>query len=564
MKQKQLVAQAIVDATEGQLFLDEVMSKIEVPKTYDLGDYAFPTFILAKLYHKAPQQIAPELVEKISGDAFDKVQAVGPYVNFFIDKKAFSHNILNQILDQKEAFGQQDLGHGGNVPIDMSSPNIAKPMSMGHLRSTVIGNSLAELLKKANYNPIKINHLGDWGTQFGKLIEAYKLWGSEEEVRQDPINTLLKYYVHFHQVDEEHPELDDEARAWFKKLEDGDKEATELWQWFRDESLKFFKSIYAKLGIEFDSYNGESFYNDKMDEIVSILEDKNLLQESRGAEIVDLEKYGLNPALIKKTDGTTLYITRDLAAALYRFRTYDFVKSLYVVGNEQTNHFKQLKAVLKEMGYDWSDDIHHIQFGLITSGGKKLSTRKGNSILLEDVLNDAVDLAKKQIAEKNPDLPNKDQVAEEVGVGAVIFHDLKNDRLNNFDFNLEEVVRFEGETGPYVQYSHARAMSILRKAGQIDLENADIAGLQDEGSWEVVRQLANFPAMIKRAVEEYEPSVITKYAIQLSKSFNKYYAHTKVLTDDAEKNSRLAMVASVAAVLKESLRLLGVKAPDEM
>lgn len=564
MKQKQLVAQAIVDATEGQLSLDEVMSKIEVPKTYDLGDYAFPTFILAKLYHKAPQQIAPELVEKISGDAFDKVQAVGPYVNFFIDKKAFSHNILNQILDQKEAFGQQDLGHGGNVPIDMSSPNIAKPMSMGHLRSTVIGNSLAELLKKANYNPIKINHLGDWGTQFGKLIEAYKLWGSEEEVRQDPTNTLLKYYVHFHQVDEEHPELDDEARAWFKKLEDGDKEATELWQWFRDESLKFFKSIYAKLGIEFDSYNGESFYNDKMDEIVSILEDKNLLQESRGAEIVDLEKYGLNPALIKKTDGTTLYITRDLAAALYRFRTYDFVKSLYVVGNEQTNHFKQLKAVLKEMGYDWSDDIHHIQFGLITSGGKKLSTRKGNIILLEDVLNDAVDLAKKQIAEKNPDLPNKDQVAEEVGVGAVIFHDLKNDRLNNFDFNLEEVVRFEGETGPYVQYSHARAMSILRKAGQIDLENADIAGLQDEGSWEVVRQLANFPAMIKRAVEEYEPSVITKYAIQLSKSFNKYYAHTKVLTDDAEKNSRLAMVASVAAVLKESLRLLGVKAPDEM
>ncbi|WP_382385318.1 arginine--tRNA ligase [Ligilactobacillus acidipiscis] len=564
MKQKQLVAQAIVDATEGQLSLDEVMSKIEVPKTYDLGDYAFPTFILAKLYHKAPQQIAPELVEKISGDAFDKVQAVGPYVNFFIDKKAFSHNILNQILDQKEAFGQQDLGHGGNVPIDMSSPNIAKPMSMGHLRSTVIGNSLAELLKKANYNPIKINHLGDWGTQFGKLIEAYKLWGSEEEVRQDPINTLLKYYVHFHQVDEEHPELDDEARAWFKKLEDGDKEATELWQWFRDESLKFFKSIYAKLGIEFDSYNGESFYNDKMDEIVSILEDKNLLQESRGAEIVDLEKYGLNPALIKKTDGTTLYITRDLAAALYRFRTYDFVKSLYVVGNEQTNHFKQLKAVLKEMGYDWSDDIHHIQFGLITSGGKKLSTRKGNIILLEDVLNDAVDLAKKQIAEKNPDLPNKDQVAEEVGVGAVIFHDLKNDRLNNFDFNLEEVVRFEGETGPYVQYSHARAMSILRKAGQIDLENADIAGLQDEGSWEVVRQLANFPAMIKRAVEEYEPSVIAKYAIQLSKSFNKYYAHTKVLTDDAEKNSRLAMVASVAAVLKESLRLLSVKAPDEM
>jgi len=564
MEQKKLVAQAIFDATDGQLSLDEVMSKIEVPKSYDLGDYAFPAFILSKVYRKAPQQIAPELVEKIDQDGFDKVEAVGPYVNFFLDKKSFSKNVLAAILQKKEGYGQQDLGHAGNVPIDMSSPNIAKPMSMGHLRSTVIGNSLAELLKKANYNPIKINHLGDWGTQFGKLIEAYKLWGSEEEVRKDPINTLLKYYVHFHEVDEKQPELDDEARAWFKKLEDGDEEATNLWQWFRDESLKFFKSIYQKLGIDFDSYNGESFYNDKMDEVVDLLEQKNLLQESRGAEIVDLEKYGLNPALIKKTDGTTLYITRDLAAALYRYRTYNFVQSLYVVGNEQTNHFKQLKAVLKEMGYEWADDIHHIPFGLITSGGKKLSTRKGNIILLEDVLNDAVDLAKKQIAEKNPDLPNKDQVAEDVGVGAVIFHDLKNERLNNFDFNLEEVVRFEGETGPYVQYSHARAMSILRKAGDVDLENAQLAGLNDEESWEVVRQLSNFPAMVRRAVEEYEPSVIAKYSIHLSKSFNKYYAHTKVLTDDDKKDSRLAMVASVAIVLKESLRLLGVNAPNEM
>lgn len=564
MEQKQLVAQAIVDAVEGQLSLAEVVAKIEVPKSSDLGDYAFPAFVLAKVYRKAPQMIAAELVEKIAPTGFDKVEAVGPYVNFFLDKKAFSLTILKEILAQKESYGDQDLGHAGNVPIDMSSPNIAKPMSMGHLRSTVIGNSLAELLKKTNYNPIKINHLGDWGTQFGKLIEAYKLWGSEEEVKKDPINTLLKYYVRFHQVDQEQPELDDEARAWFKKLEDGDEEATNLWKWFREESLKFFQSIYEKLGIDFDSYNGESFYNDKMDEIVEILEDKGLLQESRGAEIVDLEKYGLNPALIKKTDGSTLYITRDLAAALYRFRTYNFVQSLYVVGNEQTNHFKQLKAVLKEMGYDWSDEIHHIPFGLITSGGKKLSTRRGNIILLEDVLNDAVDLAKQQIAAKNPDLPNKNQVADEVGVGAVIFHDLKNERLNNFDFNLEEVVRFEGETGPYVQYSHARAMSILRKAGSDINDQVALVGLNDEESWEVIRQLANFPAMVKRAVEEYEPSVIAKYAIHLSKSFNKYYAHTKVLTDDDQKASRLAMVASVAMVLKEALRLLGVKAPDQM
>ncbi|GBG94491.1 arginyl-tRNA synthetase [Ligilactobacillus salitolerans] len=564
MDQKNLVAQAIVTATDGTLSLEQVLPKIEVPKSYDLGDYAFPAFILAKSYHKAPQMIAQELVEKIPQEDFDKVQAVGPYVNFFLAKQSFSQTILQDILGQQAEYGAQDLGHAGNVPIDMSSPNIAKPMSMGHLRSTVIGNSLAELLKKVNYNPIKINHLGDWGTQFGKLIEAYKLWGNEEEVRQDPINTLLKYYVHFHEVDQEQPELDDEARAWFKKLEDGDQEAHSLWKWFRDESLKFFKGIYQELGIDFDSYNGESFYNDKMDEIVELLEEKGLLKESRGAEIVDLEKYNLNPALIKKTDGTTLYITRDLAAALYRFRTYDFTQSLYVVGNEQTNHFKQLKAVLKEMGYDWSDQIHHIPFGLITAGGKKLSTRRGNIILLEDVLNDAVALAEKQIAEKNPDLPNKEQVAHDVGVGAVIFHDLKNERLNNFDFNLEEVVRFEGETGPYVQYTHARAMSILRKAGDIDRDNLNIVGLNDEGSWEVVRQLANFPAMIKRAVEEYEPSVIAKYAIRLAKSFNKYYAHTKVLTDDEQKDSRLAMVASVAVVLKEALRLLGVNAPDEM
>ncbi len=564
MDQKKLVAQAIVTAADGKLSLENVLAKVEVPKSYDLGDYAFPTFMLAKIYHKAPQQIAPELAAKISQKDFDKVQAVGPYINFFLAKKPFSKATLKDILTQKAAYGNQDLGHQGNVPIDMSSPNIAKPMSMGHLRSTVIGNSLAELLKKTNFNPIKINHLGDWGTQFGKLIEAYKLWGNEDAVRKDPINTLLKYYVHFHQVDEQHPELDDEARAWFKKLEDGDKEAHSLWKWFRDESLKFFKGIYQQLGIDFDSYHGESFYNDKMDEIVDILEKKGLLKESRGAEIVDLDKYNLNPALIKKSDGTTLYITRDLAAALYRFRTYDFVQSLYVVGNEQTNHFKQLKAVLKEMGFDWSDNIHHIQFGLITSGGKKLSTRRGNIILLEDVLKDAVKLAVEQINEKNPDLPNKDQVADEVGVGAVIFHDLKNDRLNNFDFNLEEVVRFEGETGPYVQYTHARAMSILRKAGMPDLEKTDFTGLNDEESWEVIRQLANFPAMVKRSVEEYEPSVIAKYAIHLAKSFNKYYAQTKVLTDDGEQGSRLAMVASVAIVLKESLRLLGVKAPDEM
>ncbi|MCP9327547.1 arginine--tRNA ligase [Liquorilactobacillus satsumensis] len=566
MRSEELVVKALKDVLGDKLSAAELQQALEKPKSLAIGDFAFPAFSLAKIFRKAPQQIAAEIVAQISQAHFEKVQAVGPYVNFFLNKSEFSQTILQTVLQQGQAYGNQDLGAAGNVPIDMSSPNIAKPISMGHLRSTVIGNSLAKLLRKANYRPIKINHLGDWGTQFGKLIEAYKLWGSEAEVKADPINKLLEYYVRFHKEDVAHPELDDEARAWFKKLEDGDEEAMRLWKWFRSESLKSFMKIYKKLGVEFDSFNGEAFYNDKMDEIVTILEEKQLLQESRGAQIVDLEKYDLNPALIRKTDGATLYITRDLAAALYRKRTYNFVQSLYVVGNEQTNHFKQLKAVLKEMGEPWADEIHHIPFGLITQGGKKLSTRAGRVILLEEVLDDAVELARQQIEAKNPNLENKEQVAEEVGVGAVIFHDLKNERMNNFDFNLEEVVRFEGETGPYVQYSHARAMSILRKAAAAG-DKVALAGtysLNDPDSWEVLSEIAAFPAMVKRAVNEYEPSVIAKYALHLAKAFNKYYAHTKVLQDDVQLGARLALVKSVATVLKESLNLLGVHAPDRM
>ncbi|KRM96649.1 arginyl-tRNA synthetase [Liquorilactobacillus aquaticus DSM 21051] len=566
MNYKEIVVDALYAALEGQLERSIIEDAIENPKSLALGDFAFPAFPLARIFKRAPQIIASEIASKVDQGNFDKVQAVGPYVNFFLDKKAFSNDVLHQILAEGSSYGDQDLGNNGNVTIDMSSPNIAKPISMGHLRSTVIGNSIAKILEKTNYHPIKINHLGDWGTQFGKLIEAYKLWGTEEEVKADPINKLLEYYVRFHKEDVEHPELDDEARAWFKKLEDGDPEAVRLWKWFRSESLKSFMKIYNKLGVEFDSFNGEAFYNDKMDEVVSLLEQKKLLQESRGAQIVDLSKYDLNPALIKKTDGATLYITRDLAAAIYRKRTYNFVQSLYVVGNEQTNHFKQLKAVLKELGEEWSDDIHHIPFGLITQGGKKLSTRAGRVILLDEVLDDAMTLAKKQIEEKNPDLKNKEKVAKQVGVGAVIFHDLKNERMNNFDFDLDEVVRFEGETGPYVQYTHARAMSILRKSEDKALSGGKEENYQldDEESWEVLRLLESFSMIVKRAVKEYEPSVVAKYSLHLAKSFNKYYAHTKILKNDEQLTARLALAKSVASVLKESLRLLGVQAPEEM
>lgn len=565
---KKQVVSSLQQVLPIELTAEQLTALLEIPKNDQMGDLAFPTFILAKSLHQSPVKIATDLAEKIDQSKFEKVQAVGPYLNFFLNKQQLGEQILKTVLQQQAAYGEQDLGHGGNVPIDMSSPNIAKPMSMGHLRSTVIGNSLAYLLTKVNYHPIKINHLGDWGTQFGKLITAYQKWGSEAEVKADPINKLLAYYVRFHQEDVDHPELDDEARAWFRRLEAGDPEAIKLWKWFREVSLQTFMKVYQRLHVEFDSYNGEAFYNDKMAEIVEILEKKQLLKESQGAQIVDLSKYDLNPALIKKTDGATLYITRDLAAALYRKRTYNFVQSLYVVGNEQTNHFKQLKAVLKEMGEDWADQVHHIPFGLITQGGHKLSTRAGRVILLEKVLDDAVELAQQQIEQKNPSLKNKAAVAEEVGVGAVIFHDLKNERLNNFDFNLDEVVRFEGETGPYVQYSHARAQSILRKAQALDAKpaaaTANIAIAPTADTWSVLKQLNDFPMIIQRAVKEYEPSVVAKYALHLAKAFNQYYAHTRVLEQDDQLTSRLALVKSVAIVLQEALRLLGVAAPDEM
>lgn len=563
MNNKEIVAQSVYEVVKEDLTQEDVARLLENPKSADHGDVAFPAFSLAKIYRKAPQQIAADLADKINPEHFEKIEVVGPYLNFFMKKEVVSGNVLKEIIEAGSQFGSSTIGNNGNVTIDMSSPNIAKPISMGHLRSTVIGNSISLILSKVGYQPVKINHLGDWGTQFGKLIVAYKKWGSEEKVKAEPISELLRLYVQFHEEAENDATLEDEARAWFKKLEENDAEAVELWKWFRSESLKEFNKIYDMLEVSFDSYNGEAFYNDKMDEVVTMLEEKHLLKEDQGAEIVDLSAYDLNPALIKKSDGATLYITRDLAAAIYRKRTYNFVKSLYVVGNEQSIHFKQLKAVLKEMGFDWSDDMKHIPFGLITQGGKKLSTRKGKIILLEEVLNEATESALAQIVEKNPDLPNKEEVARQVGVGAVIFHDLKNDRLNNFDFELEEVVRFEGETGPYVQYTHARAMTILDKAG-FTPSTTEAYALNDADSWEIIKLLQAFPDIVSQAAEQYEPSVIAKHSLRLAQAFNKYYAHTKILVEDDQKEARLALVYAVTTILKEDLRLLGVHAPNKM
>lgn len=554
--------QKVVDLVSEQVDLpkEKISMLIERPKNPKMGDYAFPAFALAKIEHKNPALIAKDIAEKISDDSFTSIQAVGPYVNFAIDHAKLVNATLNDVLTEKEHFGDQKLGEG-NVPIDMSSPNIAKPMSMGHLRSTVIGNSIAKTLKKVGYTPIKINYLGDYGTQFGKLITAYRLWGNEEDVKKDPITNLFHYYVKFHEEAEKDPKLEDEGRAAFKKLENGDEEEIKLWKWFREVSLQEFNRIYKELGVTFDSYNGEAFFNDKMQPVVDELREKGLLEESRGAQVVNLGE-DENPALILKSDGSSLYMTRDLAAALYRKKEYDFVMSLYVAGGEQTGHFKQLKQVLKKMGYDWSDNIHHIPFGLITQGGKKLSTRKGNVVFLDQVLKDAVSLAEQQIEEKNPNLSNKKQVAHDVGVGAVVFHDLKNDRMDNFDFDLEEVVRFEGDTGPYVQYTNARAQSILRKANkEISMDNLS---LNDDWSFAVAKALADFPAIVEKASEKFEPSIIAKYALDLSKKFNKYYANVRILDEDDQLNARLALVQATSIVLTEALRLLGVNAPKEM
>ncbi len=555
----------VVELISSQVDLpkEKIAALIERPKNAKMGDYAFPCFVLAKELHKNPVEIAKNIADNISSDDFSSIKAVGPYVNFAIDHEKLVSSTLKDVLAQNNHYGDQEVGHG-NVPIDMSSPNIAKPMSMGHLRSTVIGNSIAKTMEKVGYTPIKINYLGDYGTQFGKLIAAYKHWGNEEDVKKDPIMNLFHYYVRFHKEAETNPELDNEGREWFKKLEDGDPEAVKLWKWFREVSLEDFKRIYKELGVTFDSYNGEAFFNDKMQPVIDELKDKGLLHESRGAQVVDMGK-DENPAIIVKSDGTSIYLTRDLAAAEWRMKEYNFVKMLYVVGNEQAQHFVELKTVLKKMGYDWSDEIHHIPFGLITQGGKKLSTRKGNVVFLDQVLKDAVSLAKKQIQEKNPDLADQDQVAHDVGVGAVVFHDLKNDRLDNFDFDLEEVVRFEGDTGPYVQYTNARAQSVLRKAAKMGVKPAqDGFNLDDEWAFAVAKDLADFPRIIARASDKFEPSIIAKYSLNLAKKFNKYYANVRILDQDDQIASRLALVEATSIVLTEALRLLGVNAPEEM
>lgn len=563
MDYKQVLAKEIAKSLDGVLSTESVMELIEKPKFETQGDLAFPCFALAKIEKQAPNKIAEKLAAKLSNPLFEKVFNEGPYVNCFLNKSLVSKQILHKVLSERTDYGQSDIGQGRNITIDFSSPNIAKPFSMGHLRSTVIGNSLSKIVEKVGYKAVKINHLGDWGTQFGKLIVAYKKWGEESLVKGSPIPELLALYIKFHSEAEKEVALEEEARMWFKKLEDGDKEAEGLWTWFKDESLKEFSKIYNLLGVEFDSFSGEAFYNGKMEATIELLREKDLLVESDGAEVVDLSEHGLPPFLIRKRDGATLYGTRDLTAALYRKDNYQFAKSLYVVGQEQTLHFRQLFLTLEKLGFDWARDMTHVPFGFILKDGKKMSTRKGKVVLLDKVLKDAIALAEKNINDKNPSLPNKSATAEMVGVGAVIFHDLKTERLNNVEFSLEDMLRFEGMTGPYVQYTNARACSILRKSGA-EKESLISGELDDFYSWEIIKTLMEFPDTVLKSFKHNEPSVVAKYAVDLAQDFNKYYSHVKVLEENAEREARLALVFAVTIVLEESLRLLGIQAPAEM
>lgn len=549
-----------------ELTLEEITALIEVPPNKDMGDFAFPCFKLAKVFRKAPNMIAAELSEKIEAKGvISNVTPLGGYINFFVNKSQLAETVIKDVLTKKEKYGHSNLGKDKTIVIDFSSPNIAKPFHIGHIRTTVIGNALYKIYDSQGYNTVRINHLGDYGTQFGKLIVAFKLWGNKEAVEANPIPELLKLYIQFHDEAEKHPEMEDEARAWFTKLENGDKEAKELWQWFRDESLKEFARVYDLLDIEFDSYNGESFYSDKMDRVIDIIKDKGLLQESQGTNIVDLEEYNMPPALITKNDGSTLYMTRDLAAALYRKENYDFEKCIYVVGSQQSLHFQQLFKVLELVGFEWAKDMVHVPFGMVALEEGTMSTRKGRVVFLEDVLKQAIEKTKETMLTKNPNALNVDEIAKQVGVGAVVFQELSNSRIKDYTFSWSRTLSFEGETGPYVQYTHARCCAVLRKAEEEVTTDINYELLNDVDSAEVLKVIASFNKTILNAMRKNEPHIITRFVLDLAQAFNKFYHDNSILVEDAElRKARLALVCATRQALENGLKLLGMQAPERM
>ncbi len=565
MKKKicQYLSEVLVDMSE-----EELLKLVEIPPEDKMGDYAIPCFAMAKKMHRNPMQIALELVEKLNEQkstlGIEKAENVGAYCNIYLKRDLFVKKCLEML--QKENSGVSQCGVGKTICMDYSSPNIAKNFHVGHLRTTVIGNSLYKIYQKLGYDVVRINHLGDWGTQFGKLIVAYKLWSSEELVEEKGIEELLRIYVKFNTESENNEELIVEAREWFVKMEQNDPEALKIWNWFKEISMIEFERVYDLLGISFDSYLGECFYRDKVPALVEELKEKGLLAESQGAQVIDLEEYHMPPCLITKSDGGSIYHSRDIAAILYRKEQYHFEKCLYVTGLEQSLHFKQIFKAIEVMGYDWADGLVHVPYGLVSLEGEKLSTRNGNIIYAEDILQEAIERAYNAIIEKNPSLNSKEEIAKIVGVGAIIFHDLFNQRIKNVDFSWKEVLNFDGTTGPYAQYTYARAKSVLRKYGKaVETQGIDYTVLTDDVSYNVVKILGGYEDAIMNAAEKYEPSVVARYVIALATAFNKFYHDCSILqAGEKEKMARLLLVDSVQKVLREACGLLGMECPEEM
>ncbi len=563
---KQYVTDKIAELTE--LEKEAVEKVLETPPEEKMGDLAFPCFILAKTMRKAPPLIAKELCEKFNNDEnLERVEAVGGYLNFFFNRAKYESEVINSVKNAGEDWGKSTLGSGKTVLVEYSSPNIAKPFHIGHLFSTAVGNSLARIYKYLGFNVQSLNHLGDWGTQFGKLISAYKRWGVKEVIEKDPINELLKIYVKFHDEAKKNPALEDEAREYFKLLEDGDEETTALWTYFKDISLVEFKRVYEMLGVKFDSYNGEAFYSDKMDEVVELLRDAKLLVESDGAQVVDLSDLNMPPCIILKSDGATIYATRDIAAALYRHRTYNFDKNIYVVGTPQALHFKQIFATMQRAGWEWSKNCSHVGFGLVKLPGKSMSTRNGDVVFLEDVLNESIDKTKAIIVENNPDMADIDEKAKKIGIGAILYTFLKNSREKDIVFSWDTMLDFEGESAPYCQYGYARGKSILRRAEGIDYSNADMSKATSDEEYSLIKHINSFGEAIISAAEKNEPFYINRYVTNLTKAFNKFYNTNPILKDDVDievKKARLAIVDVTCSVIKSALYLLGIDTVESM
>ncbi len=543
-----------------KLKTEEIGTLLSTPPDPKLGDYAFPCFKLGK----NPKEAAEKLQAKLPAQDFiEKTQVVGPYLNFYLNQTILAETTLKKIHTEQKSYGNQNLGNQKTVVMDFSSVNIAKPFGIGHLRSTVIGRCLYRIHKALGYNPVSVNHLGDWGTQFGKLIVAYKRWGKEESLRKDPIKYLLKLYVMFHDEAEKDETLNEEARTIFKKLEDGDKELLEMWQSFKELSMEEFHRIYKLLDVEFDSYNGEAFYNDKMDEAIKLVQSKVKTELSDGALVVNLEKYKMPPILLRKSNGSTTYHTRDIAAALYRVKKYNAKKSLYIVGMEQKLHFKQLFKLLELM--DHKAELTHIDVGLFQFPEGKMSTRKGKVIFLEDVLGKAIELAQKIIDEKNPELKNKEQIAKMVGIGAIVFADLSNDRVKDINFDWDRMLSFDGETAPYIQYTHARASSILRKSEREINPHCNFSLLKEMEEKQLLKQLYLFPGILQNVIRTYKPNLLANYTIKLAQQFNEFYHKHQVLTEDPNlTKARLLLVDCTKQVLNNALHLLGIESPEEM